>query len=200
MSVSVGARYKALMTEPESDRFQRETPRRLIAAAADEFNAQGFDGTDTNRIARRAGFAPQTFYRWFSDKTDIFIRVYEAWQREEVDALQALLAEAADDAALVRVCIAHHTAHRQFRRSLRRLAIEDPRVRAARASSRQRQIAQLSALRPERRPEDLAARLLQVERLADAIAEGEFADMGMTDIAAERELARLIRELRGRSG
>ena len=36
-----------------------------------EFIESGYAGTDTNRIARRAGFAPQTFYRWFADKTAI---------------------------------------------------------------------------------------------------------------------------------
>jgi AcrR family transcriptional regulator len=43
------------------------TSNDLIAAAAAEFNEFGFSGTDTNRIARRAGYAPQTFYRWFKD-------------------------------------------------------------------------------------------------------------------------------------
>ena len=54
----------------------KTTPERLIAAAAAEFREAGFAGTDSNRIARRAGFAPQTFYRWFKDKTEIFIAVY----------------------------------------------------------------------------------------------------------------------------
>lgn len=185
------------MTEP--DRLQRETPRRLIAAATEAFNTDGFDGTDSNRIARRAGFAPQTFYRWFADKTEIFIQVYLTWQDQEATALQALIADAAEDEALVKVCVAHHTAYRQFRRSLRRLAIEDPRVRAARAEGRRRQLAKLAALQIDSSPAELAVRLLQVERLADAIAEGEFADLGLTDAAAQRELARLIRELRGRA-
>src|SRR5215470_8598720 len=58
------------------------TGEKLVRAAAREFNEHGFLGTDTNRIARRAGFAPQTFYRWFGDKTEIFIKVYEQWQRD----------------------------------------------------------------------------------------------------------------------
>jgi len=45
-------------------------------------------------------------------------------------------------------------------------------------------------------PEEIAARLLQLERLTDAIAEGEFVDMGMTDSAARRLLAEILAELR----
>ena len=87
-----------------------DTAQRLLDAAADEFNAHGFAGTDTNRIARRAGFAPQTFYRWFEDKTEIFIRVYHAWQMQEAGTLNALLRENAPDAQLVRAAIDHHRA------------------------------------------------------------------------------------------
>ena len=41
------------------------TRERLIRAALRAFGRGGFQGTDSNRIARAAGFAPQTFYRWF---------------------------------------------------------------------------------------------------------------------------------------
>src|SRR5262245_55875420 len=37
-----------------------ETKKKLVAAALKEFNQQGYFATDTNKIARRAGFAPQT--------------------------------------------------------------------------------------------------------------------------------------------
>ena len=80
--------------------IQKSTSEKLIAAAAKEFNEHGFGGTDTNRIARRAGFAPQTFYRWFRDKVEIFIKTYELWQREEFGAISALLAQNASDARL----------------------------------------------------------------------------------------------------
>jgi AcrR family transcriptional regulator len=69
------------MTEPAAGVAADPKPstrERLVQAAAAEFREQGFAGTDTNRIARRAGFAPQTFYRWFTDKTEIFIAVYRA--------------------------------------------------------------------------------------------------------------------------
>jgi hypothetical protein len=37
--------------------------------------------------------------------------------------------------------------------------------------------------------------LLQTERLADALAEGEFRDMGLSNRAGEEALARLIHDL-----
>src|ERR1700727_597313 len=102
------------------------TPERLLRAAAQEFNEQGFGGTDTNRIARRAGFAPQTFYRWFEDKVEIFIKTYERWTREEFATLGKLLTENASDIRLARAIVAHHKDYLVFRRSLRLLSVENP--------------------------------------------------------------------------
>jgi AcrR family transcriptional regulator len=184
------------VSDPVSDP-KAGTAGRLIQAATLEFNEYGFLGTDTNRIARRAGFAPQTFYRWFRDKIDIFIRVYEEWQRQEGHVLGKLLADNAADARLVQACVAHHRAFLVFRRSLRQLSLEDDRVRAARAASRLRQIEFLTTLHKEPRdPSRLAVVLLQFERITDALAEGEIADMGLDPEAAETALAALIHELR----
>ncbi len=106
-------------------RARTGTADKLVEAAASEFNELGFSGTDSNRIARRAGFAPQTFYRWFEDKTEIFIKVYELWQQQEVGVLRKLLAENASDARVVQACVAHHKAFLIFRRSLRQLSAEN---------------------------------------------------------------------------
>jgi AcrR family transcriptional regulator len=179
-------------------RDRRATAEKLVAAAAAEFNAHGYGGTDTNRIARRAGFAPQTFYRSFADKAEIFIQVYELWQQQEAEMLRRLLAEKASDEALVEAAVAHHRAYLIFRRSLRQLSTENPRVRAARAESRLRQVRQISMWRglpPDAAPQ-IAVALLQMERLADALAEGEFADMGVDEAAGAAALAAIIHALR----
>src|SRR5580698_765738 len=68
------------------------TQAALLDAAEALFNAHGFEGTDTNRIARAAGFAPQTFYRHFEDKRAVFLAVYERWWKGESDALAATAA------------------------------------------------------------------------------------------------------------
>lgn len=189
MPIQVGAR-----------RDRRETADKLIAAAAEEFNAHGYGGTDTNRIARRAGFAPQTFYRWFADKAEIFIRVYDLWQRQEGRSLRALFAENADDARIAATMVEHHRAYLVFRRSLRQLSLEDDRIRAARAESRVRQVGQISTWRgaAAEDPAAIAAALLQMERLADALAESELRDMGLDEAAGEAALAAIIHRLRAK--
>jgi AcrR family transcriptional regulator len=177
---------------------QEATGERLLQAAAKEFNEHGFGGTDTNRIARRAGFAPQTFYRWFKDKEEIFIEVYERWRRELLAGFSALLAENASDIRLAEGVISHHRRFLIFRRSLRHLAVENDAVRAARARSRLEQVKYVKTLSPKsvRDGASLAAILLQTERLADALAEGEFRDMGLGGTAGKEALARLIHTLK----
>jgi AcrR family transcriptional regulator len=175
-----------------------DTRARLLDAAALEFNERGYSGTDTNRIARRAGFAPQTFYRWFADKTAIFVAAYQAWEDAEREMLGDLLARKASTKRLVDTVVAHHRAHLIFRRSLRQLALEDPLVRQARAESRKRQIEQIKRWqeRPRADAADIAVALLKMERLADALAEDEFADLGLRALAVENALAEIIDALR----
>ena len=176
----------------------KSTSDKLIAAAAKEFNQRGFDGTDTNRIARRAGFAPQTFYRWFADKTEIFLAVYRAWEDEERAMLSKLLARKAPTSEMVDAAIKHHKSYKVFRRSLRTLSLDDPKVRKARAESRKRQIEQIQTWAAPARPArvEVATILFQMERLADAVAEGEFADLGLEDKSARDALAALQNRLR----
>lgn len=185
------------MSRKESAKPTRE---RLIEAAAAAFNAHGFHGTDTNKIARAAGFAPQTFYRHFEDKLAVFIAVYEAWQDSERTAVRAAAREADPDGAIARASVAHHRGWRGFRRSLRLLAVSEPRVRAARTESRERQLADL-AKAPGNRGRtkvDLTSALLKVERVCDALADEELADLGLTVEEAEALAAQAIREARGR--
>src|SRR5579863_8784990 len=109
-----------MKSKKQSRRDPDVTKTRLLDAAEREFNAHGFDGTDTNRIARAAGFAPQTFYRHFEDKTAIFLAVYDRWWKAEVAALDSS-PHPSDAAAAARVALAFHTKWRSFRRSLRHL-------------------------------------------------------------------------------
>ena len=75
------------MTDENHDEIPRaeelaaleDTRGRLWYAAWLEFREHGYTGTDTNRIARRASKSPQTFYRHFSNKLDIFGDIYRSW-------------------------------------------------------------------------------------------------------------------------
>jgi hypothetical protein len=88
----------------------------------------------------------------------------------------------ATDDELVDTCVRHHSDHLEFRRSLRMLTFQEARVRHARAVTRLEAIEEIRAWRGEHVADDarMALDLIQVERLADALAEGEMADMGWT--------------------
>lgn len=181
------------MGRPRGD---SQTAAKLVEAAAREFQEHGFAGTDSNRIARRAGFAPQTFYRWFSDKIEIFVAVYHEWVREEFEALEVLQARGAGDLELIDAVIAHHRAYVVFRRSLRQLTVENDQVRKARAASRLMQIGRILSAFPGRGAEETAILLLQYERLCDGVADGEFADLGVSEQAVRRELLSFYERMR----
>lgn len=174
----------------------------LLRAAIEEFGQHGFAGTDTNKIARRAGFAPQTFYRWYPDKTAIFVAVYQRWEEDERRLIEELIGKNASARKLVDAIVEHHRAHTIFRRSLRLLSVQDEQVRAARAESRLRQIDGIrrwrerrGAPKPADKPASLAVALLQIERLADAIAEHELLDMSLDELAARSALVALVQQL-----
>jgi len=175
------------------------TEAALLDAAEAEFNAHGFDGTDTNRIARAAGFAPQTFYRHFEDKRAVFLAVYDRWWKGESAALEKPAQEQPVNVeAAARVALAFHMKWRGFRRALRHLAIVDAKVRAARTAARREQIARIRAFTGDARSDqELAAALLKAERLTDAAAEGELADLGLSPAAAKTLVMTAVAELLG---
>src|SRR5215469_8266321 len=189
---------KAVRKKPGRD--PAATFAQLLAAAEREFNAHGFDGTDTNRIARAAGYAPQTFYRHFVDKRAAFLAVYDRWWKGESAALERPAQERpADVDAAARVALAFHTKWRGFRRALRHLAIVDAKVRSARTKARRAQIARIREFTGDdaRSDQELIAALLKAERLADAAAEGELTDLGLSPAAAKTLLVAAIAELFG---
>lgn len=175
-----------------------DTRTKLMRAAASEFVECGFTGTDTNRIARRAGFAPQTFYRWFKDKIDVFIQVYVLWEEAESAILESMLTNQASSQQIAEACVESYRSFLLFRRHLRQLAIENDDVRAARAQCRMRQIRHVREWNPALTADDeqLAGWLVELDLLCLALAEGEWSDMGLRGDAAMRTVADLIGRLR----
>lgn len=175
------------------------TAARLLDAAMREFNERGFDGTDTNRIAKAAGYAPQTFYRHFADKKAAFLAVYERWWQGEMDALESAAGGKPPSAeAAARIALAFHGKWRGFRRALRHLAIVDPEIRAARTAARKAQLdrrRRMSKTAPGRA--ELIAALLAAERICDAAAEGELADLGLSPRESRAMVARAMERLVG---
>jgi AcrR family transcriptional regulator len=175
-------------------RDKERTRQRLLEAAGRVFNRSGYDGTDSNRLARAAGYAPATFYKHFADKRECFLQVYEGWVDAEWTALSEVLAAGGNGMAreLVDTVVRMHQKWRGLRGSLRGLLASDDKVRSFQRQQRCRQLELLADLRRRRRgmrartrAED-AVLLLAMERTADALADGEIAaiDAGATAVRA----------------
>lgn len=174
-----------------------DTRTRLIEAAMGEFIEHGFTGTDTNRIARRAGFAPQTFYRWFDDKAAVFAEVLHVWDEAEFAMSMALVsAEGLEPDELAQACVENMRPFLTFRQHLRSVTMQDAEVKAVRAKGRASLMARIGPVCPHLAPEALAHTLLQIESLSEMLARGDLADMGVSGGETAHALAEHIRALR----
>jgi AcrR family transcriptional regulator len=172
-------------------RAPEETRGKLVEAAGKLFNSVGYFGTDSNRIAREAGYAPGTFYVHFADKREIFLEVYRGWVSSEWQAIAAAIAPEKGAAVgsqslrIAQAVLRHHREWRMFRKSLRALTVTDERVHRARVAERARQIAQAAELLRARgvtqTPARIYANLLLFEILCDAVADGDTATLGLKE-------------------
>ena len=165
-----------------------ETRERLLTAAANLFNREGFYGTDSNEIAKAAGYSTGVFYKHFKDKREIFLAAYEQWSIAEWQQVATVLARGGSERELaqrlVLMFIEMHTEWRGLLASLRQLVVTDATVRRFHRRQRKRQLDWMAALRaerrlrPRRREQDLVY-LWTTERTFDAIAQGEVRDLGL---------------------
>lgn len=163
-----------------------QTRERLLAAAAVEFNRVGYYGTDSNRLARAAGYAPATFYKHFPDKRALFLAAYEAWVTAEWASVERLVRRGGSPARIaagvVDTVLEMHRRWRGLRASLRALVAADAEARAFYRAQRRRQLQRLAGLRPRgavATSADDAFLLFTLERVCDAIADGELRDLGV---------------------
>jgi AcrR family transcriptional regulator len=185
-----------------------DTRERLIAAAAAVFNRDGYHGTDSNRLARAAGYAPATFYKHFPDKRAILLAAYEAWVTTEWQTIGATLraTRSADERAerIVDFALAHHRRWTGLRASLRALVATDAVVRRFHRAQRRRQLDLLAGMRRSGRDEaaarvDDAVTLLTLERTLDAVAEGEIEALGLGVEPVLERLRAIVRAAVARS-
>lgn len=176
----------------------QDAPTLLLHAATAEFVEHGYEGTSTNRIAERAGFAPQTFYRWYKDKLEVFVAVYKAWAEAEMAQLEAMLTEPTGSLHLAEACVESHRSFLVFKRGLRRLAQDSDVVRQACAQTRLAQIDRIRLKRGDLSREAVAALLIGIDHLCEPLAEGEFDDLGLDGRTAREQIAAMIDQLRPR--
>ena len=179
------------LTEEVDIKTRGHGREKLLVAARDEFEEHGFGGTNSNAIAKRAGFAPQTFYRHFKTKKAIFLAVYEDWVAS--GSSDVMTADSVED--IVDALIHRHKAHRIFRRSLRALTASDPDVAAARARARVSQLAEIRERVDTVDDVELLVQMFIIERLSDAISDGEFTSCGFSEASARRELIKVVGSL-----
>lgn len=178
----------------------------LVDAAAAEIREAGWFATSTNRIAARAGLSSGVFYNYFSDKVDVLLAVYERWVADEWAMVRSVFSEPSTGqrqriGRLVPMLIEHHTTWSRLRHALAVLARDDERVRAARLHSRMAQIEQVLRLTGRRGSVRLrtavAIRLMMFEAVADSIAAGDAAVMGLDRRALSEDLATSLLALLG---
>ncbi len=82
------------MTHPPPDpashpakRNPKRTRDRLVRAALELFTTQGYHGSTTPQIAKRAGIAEGTIYRHFASKEHLFNEIYRAGVRRLAQAV-----------------------------------------------------------------------------------------------------------------
>jgi AcrR family transcriptional regulator len=191
---------------PKADRPRRGTPEqtraRLVATAGEIFNRVGYHGTDSNQIAKEAGYATGTFYKHFKDKREAFLAVYEAWVTSEWSAVDTELSSGRNPEEtarrLVKLSIDFHTRWRGLRASLIELVFTDEEVRRFYRSQRRRQLDVIAQLRhrlgiPPGRREDDAILLFTTERTYDAIGQGELQALGLDrDIVVEAMVEKVL--------
>jgi AcrR family transcriptional regulator len=75
-------------------RWQPGATQRLVVAAVELFNEQGYDATTVAQITERAGVTKSTFFRHFSDKRELLVAGQETLSRLLADGIAEAPAEA----------------------------------------------------------------------------------------------------------
>jgi AcrR family transcriptional regulator len=194
---------QALKVERRLRGTPAETRDRLVAAAAELFNRDGYLGTDSVRIARAAGYAAGTFYKHFADKREVLLAAYASWVTAEWRAVEEEVAAGGSAREMaervVRLVLDLHVRWRGLRAALATLLATDAEARRFHRDQRRRQLEMMSALRERRgkrpRPaEEDAVLLFTLERTCDAVAGGELRDLALDRDATLAVLRRMLED------
>jgi AcrR family transcriptional regulator len=81
-------------------RWKPDAQGRLMSAAIELFDEQGYEATTVAEIAERAGLTKRTFFRYFSDKREVLFSGSQELQRIWLEGLAAAPADASPLAAV----------------------------------------------------------------------------------------------------
>jgi AcrR family transcriptional regulator len=71
------------------ERKKAETRARIVKAATDLFNLQGYQATSIEEITEAAHIAPRTFYSYFDAKVDVAMVQFDFWIDQFIAAFSA---------------------------------------------------------------------------------------------------------------
>jgi len=202
-----GAVDSQLLFALEARAFPQERARRtfesLVEAGERVFAEKGFDATQTPDIAARAGVSVGTFYRYFTDKMEIFLEVLRRHLvavHEEVNAKltpDQFIGKEKRQAIEAAIAILVDAVQRspELQRVFLEMAMRDDRVaalkRASDAEGRQRVAGLIRVIcSPEVVPDpDATAMVIQTSVLETALAIA--GQRGPIPVSRERSLAAL---------
>src|SRR3979490_381159 len=75
-------------------RWKPDAQGRLMSAAIELFDEQGYEATTVAEIAERAGLTERTFFRYFSDKREVLFSGSHELQRLWLEGVAAAPADA----------------------------------------------------------------------------------------------------------
>ncbi|HET9103289.1 MAG TPA: TetR family transcriptional regulator [Solirubrobacteraceae bacterium] len=83
-------------------RWKPDAQGRLVRAAIELFDEQGYEATTVAQIAERAGLTKRTFFRYFSDKREVLFSGSQELQRLWLEGVAATPADAPPLSAVLR--------------------------------------------------------------------------------------------------
>ena len=90
-------RVKAAKPSPRRRELKLHRQEEILAAALEEFGANGFAATRLEDVAKRAGIAKGTIYLYFRDKERLFGAVVRTLIQKRIDALTGMLSGSAEE-------------------------------------------------------------------------------------------------------
>jgi len=98
------------MKKKRKQRYHRDTKKRILDAATDEFARHGLAGARVDRVAERAGINKAMIYYHFSSKEGLYESMIDRQLAEVADSLNvAIESDASLEEALRRVSETYHT-------------------------------------------------------------------------------------------
>lgn len=185
----------------------RKTYEALLEAAQKVFVAKGYDATQTPDIAAEAGVSVGSFYRYFSDKREIFL---EIMRRDLTEAHEQVMAKLTPDALtgkgrratideILNILLAGINRHPGMQRVLLEMALRDKdvaRLKHAFDTESQNRIADvIAAICPEEQVSDpkATAYVIHIAAVECAIRiAGELGQMPVSRDRAKAALTQLI--------